>query len=88
MKLKVSPVTRSQPSHSVSPARTARPPRPRANQSPATPRTRAAGISHPTWVPTSDPNIRNSPVAPHWPPVVFPPPTEPVSEPLSRPKPL
>ena len=89
MKLKVRPVTSSQPSHRVSPARTARSLRPRANQRPATPRTSAAGISQATWLPTSEPNIRNSPVAPHWPPVVFPPPpTEPVSLPSSRPKPL
>ena len=70
MKLKVRPVTSSKPSQRVSPERAASPPRPRANQSPATPRTSEAGISHPTWVPTSEPNIRRSPVAPHWPPVV------------------
>ncbi len=48
----------------------------------------AAGSSHEICVPNSAPNMRVMPVGPHmpvWPP---PPPTLPVSLPVSRPKPL
>ena len=51
----------------------------------AAPTTLRRRISHETWSPTLEENIRSSPVSPQPRP---PPPTEPVSSPLSRPRPL
>ena len=91
MKLKVSAVTTSQAPQTTSPARTrsVRACR-RVNQSPATSSTSEAGSSHATWPPISESNSRRMPVAPQPPPPPGPPPppTEPVSSPVSRPKPL
>ena len=85
MKLKVTTVTTSQPSQRVSAACTRRrSAKPRANQRPATPSTSAAGSSQAIWLPISESNIRQGPVSPQPPP----PPTEPVSLPVSRPRPL
>ena len=91
MKLKVSAVTSSQPPHRTSPARTgsvrgAR----RVIHRPAPGRIRAAGISQAICPPISEPNILRMPVLPHMPEPVAPtpPPTEPVSLPVRRPKPL
>ncbi len=87
MKLKVSPVTSSQPSQSTIAARagSVRTARRRAHR-PAAASSRAAGSSQATWPPISLPNNRVSPVAPQPPP--WPPPTLPVSLPVSRPRPL
>ena len=82
IRLKVRPVTTPQPSQSVSPASRRR--SLRANQREPTPRIIAAGMSQATWLPISLLNIRSSPVSPQ----PLAPPTEPVSSPVSRPKPL
>ncbi len=90
MKLKVRPVTSSHVPQTTSPARvrSVRAAR-RVNHSPAPSRIRAAGTSHATWLPISEPNSRRMPVEPQFPPPPAPPPpTEPVSSPVSRPKPL
>jgi hypothetical protein len=91
MKLKISPVTSSQPPQSTSPARrrSVRAARP-ASTRPATSRISAAGRSQEIWPPTSVSNIRSQPVCPENgpPPPVRPPPTLPSSSPVIRPSPL
>ena len=51
---------------------------------PATSKTSAAGSSHEIWPPIAELNIRERPVSPQ----PLPPPTEPVSSPPRRPRPL
>lgn len=84
MALNTPPVTSSQPPQTTNPARDSR-----SRQVTASPTTRnnsARGSSHPIWPPMSVPNIRSQPVLPQ--PRPCPPPTLPVSSPVSRPNPL
>ncbi|PSK63386.1 hypothetical protein B0E53_04667 [Micromonospora sp. MH33] len=94
MKLKISPVTSSQPPQSSSPARvrSVRAARP-ASHNPATSRISAAGSSQEIWPPTSVSNIRSRPDCPENgppppPPIRPAPPTLPSSSPVIRPRPL
>ncbi len=82
-------MTTSQPPHRMSAARVrsvrlAR----QVSSRPSAEEASAAGSSHDAWPPKLVLNIRSQPVAPHRPVVPPPPPTLPVSSPVSRPKPL
>ena len=88
-KLKTAPVSSSHPPKMRKPARTrsvlgAR----RVIHSTATRPMSAPGISHEIWPPIEERNSRFHPVGPHMLPGAPPPPTLPVSLPVSRPKPL
>ena len=90
MKLKVRPVTSSQPPQISSAARRSVRGARRGDQNPPASRSSAAGSSQAIWPPISLANSRGRPVAPHMPPLppAPPPPTLPVSSPVSRPRPL
>ena len=88
-RLNTSPVSNSQPpkSRTMARMRSVRRVR-RPIHSTATASSSAAGISQEIWLPNSLLNMRSSPVGPQRDPATAPPPTLPVSLPLSRPKPL